>query len=85
MIKLAGSVCILGQGELWPGSASAGSGIGGGRCVGELLAALEDMGQEIRMARTPLPELLDRLALRCRSQAGDLLQETARRPAGGRA
>ena len=77
MIKLAGSVCILAGGALaWQRQRRERHRRR--QMLGELLAALEDMGQEIRMARTPLPELLDRRALRCRSQAGDLLQETAR-------
>lgn len=77
MIKLAGSVCILAGGALaWQRQRRERHRRR--QMLGELLEALEDMGQEIRMARTPLPELLDRLALRCRSQAGDLLQETAR-------
>lgn len=77
MMKLAGSVCILAGGALaWQRQRRERQRRR--QILGELLASLEDLEQEIRMARTPLPELMDRLALRCRSQAGELLRETAR-------
>ena len=77
MLKLLGSVCVLGGGALYWLIALA-ERRRTRTALGDLLSALRRMREEIRMARTPLPELLDRLALRCRSQAGDLLRETAR-------
>ncbi len=77
MMKLAGSVCVLAGGCLaWQRQHRERRRRR--QILGELLAALVDMDQEIRMARTPLPELLDRLAGRCRSEAEALLRETAR-------
>ncbi len=60
MLKLLGSLCILAGGWLVRREQVSA-------CrreldtLSDLLAALEAMGQEIRMARTPLPLLLDRL------------------------
>lgn len=60
MLKLVGSLCILGGGGLvwWMQMADGRREL---EVLSDLLAALGEMGEEIRMTRTPLPLLLDRL------------------------
>ena len=77
MSALAGSLCLLAAGGLvW-------------RCqhtarqrrrdtLADLTAALERLGEEIRLARTPLPTLLERLAGDCRPDAAALFTAAAR-------
>ena len=43
----------------------------------EMIASLRRMGEEIRLARTPLPDLLERLANSCQTDAGDFFREGA--------
>ena len=76
MLKLLGCVCILGGGVL-------------ARCVqtaerrremdtlSDLLWALRRMADEIRMARTPLPLMLERLASGCGPEAGAFFRAAA--------
>ena len=77
MRALAGSLCLLGAGLLaW-------------RCqylarqrrrdtLADLVNALERLGEEIRLARTPLPPLMEGLARQCRPDAAALLTAAAR-------
>ena len=84
MIKLAGSVCILAGGALaWQRQRRERHRRR--QMLGELLAALEDMGQEIRMARTPLPELLTGWRSAAGPRRGTFSGRRPGRPAGGRA
>ena len=66
MRTLAGSALILGGG-LWAFLRVRGEHRRRRNLLSDLLLALERMGEEIRMARTPLPHLLDRLAAACRA------------------
>ena len=43
----------------------------------EMTASLRRMGEEIRLARTPLPDLLERLAKGCRTDAAAFFREGA--------
>ena len=43
----------------------------------EMIAALHRMGEEIRLARTPLPELLERLEKSCRTDAATFFRKGA--------
>ena len=65
MLKLLGSICVLGGGMMCWLIALAEQ-----RqtrvALGDLLAALRRMREEIRMARTPLPLLLEALGADCR-------------------
>lgn len=76
MVKLAGSVLILAGGLLARRSRGA-------ECrrrldtLSDLLSALRRMGEEIRMARTPLPLLLERLASGCGPEAGTFFRTAA--------
>ena len=67
-MKLLGSVCILlGGASLWCLRMAER------RCrretLREVLFALRRMGEEVRMSRTPLPVLLERLARECETEA----------------
>lgn len=76
MVKLVGSVCIL---------------MGGGLAwwlqlqerrrrrdtLADLITVLRQMNEEIRMARTPMPELLRKLSSGCGSETAELLRTTA--------
>ena len=46
--------------------------------LADLAVSLERMGEEIRMARTPLPRLLEQLSRDCRPDAAALFQAAAR-------
>ncbi len=73
MLKILGSACVLGGGVL-------------ARCLqaaerrremdtlSDFLRALRRMTEEIRMARTPMPLLLERLAQGCGQEAGVFFQ-----------
>lgn len=69
MLKLLGSACILAGGVL-------ARYLHGLECrreldtLSDLLSALRRMAEEIRMARTVLPVLLDRLPAHCGPEAG---------------
>lgn len=68
MVKLLGSVCILSGGMLarWCRVRERRLRLD---TLSGLLAALRRMGEEIRLTRTPLPELLEGLAV-CAGPAG---------------
>lgn len=82
MRTLAGSALILGGG-LWAFLRVRGEHRRRRNLLSDLLLALERMGEEIRMARTPLPHLLDRLAADCRPEAASLLRAAARAARSG--
>ena len=82
MRTLAGSALILGGG-LWAFLRARGENRRRRNLLSDLLLALERMGEEIRMARTPLPHLLDRLAADCRPEAAALLRAAARAARSG--
>jgi stage III sporulation protein AB len=64
MIKLVGSLCVLGGGVMvvWQRHLERRHQ---GEVLRDLVHALGYMAEEIRMARTPLPQLLERLAADC--------------------
>ena len=65
MLKLLGSACVLGGGLLcWLMALSESRRTR--EDLSDLLAALRRMREEIRMARTPLPLLLEALGSDCR-------------------
>ena len=64
MLKLLGSICVLGGGLMFWLMALAEQRRTR-TALGDLLAALRRMREEIRMARTPLPLLLEALGLGC--------------------
>ena len=77
MRGLVGSLCILCGGLLaWQCQHTARQRRRD--TLADLLTALERMGEEIRMARTPLPRLLEQLARACRPDAAALFREAAR-------
>lgn len=82
MMKLVGSVLVFAAGGMvWTYRRQ-------GRrrqreLLGELAAALERMSAEIRLNRTPLPTLLQKLAEACGSEASALFVETNRALAAG--
>lgn len=82
MRTLAGSALILGGG-LWAFLRVRGEHRRRRNLLSDLLLALERMGEEIRMARTPLPHLLDRLAADCRPEAASLLRSAAKAARSG--
>lgn len=82
MRALAGSVLILGGG-LWAFLRVRGENRRRRNTLADLLGALERMGEEIRMARTPLPHLLERLAADCRPEAASLLRSAAKAARSG--
>lgn len=65
MLKLLGSACVLGGGLLCWLTALA-ERRRARTALGDLLTALRRMREEIRMARTPLPLLLEALGSDCR-------------------
>ena len=69
MLKLLGSACILGGGIL-ARYVQAAERRREMDTLSDLLWALRQMAEEIRMARTPLPLLLDRLSQGCGWEAG---------------
>lgn len=77
MVKLLGSVCILAGGGLaWWGQRTERRRRRD--TLRDLLSALRRMQEEIRMARTPLPLLLETLAADCREEAAELFRNTAK-------
>lgn len=65
MLKLLGSICVLGGGLLcWLTALAERRRTR--TALGDLLAALRRMREEIRMARTPLPLLMEALGSDCR-------------------
>jgi hypothetical protein len=77
MVKLMGSALVLGGGALcWWTALNRRRRVR--QILRDLTAALRRMGEEIRMARTPLPLLLEVLAEDCRSgEAAVLFRQTA--------
>lgn len=73
MLKILGSACVLGGGVLarWFQAAERRREMD---TLSDLLLALRRMAEEIRMARTPLPLLLDRLSQGCGPEAGSFFQ-----------
>ena len=73
MLKLLGSACVLGGGILarYIQMAERRREMD---TLSDLLWALRRMAEEIRMARTPLPLLLERLSQGCGREAGEFLQ-----------
>ena len=77
MLKLLGSVCVLGGGALYWLIALA-ERRRTRTALGDLLSALRRMREEIRMARTPLPLLLETLGSDCRGlETAALFQRSA--------
>lgn len=76
MLKLAGSLCVLAGGCLiwWRQLRERRRKR---NTLLELTTVLRRMGEEIRMARTPLPQLLEDLAEDCRGDAATLLRSAA--------
>ena len=77
MLKLLGSVCVLGGGALcWLIALAEQRRTR--TALGDLLATLRRMREEIRMARTPLPLLLETLGSDCRGlETAALFQRSA--------
>lgn len=76
MIKLMGSILILSGGVL----ARHFQALDRRRrmdTLSDLLSAIRRMGEEIRMTRTPLPVLLDRLAAGCGEDAGGFFERVS--------
>lgn len=76
MLKILGSACILGGGIL-ARYFQAAERRREMDTLSDLLWALRRMAEEIRMARTPLPLLLDRLSQGCGEAAGAFFREAA--------
>lgn len=76
MVKLLGSLCILSGGFLarW---AQAAERRRKRDTLSDLLTALRRMAEEIRMARTPLPDLLERLSRDCGPDAAAFFRTVA--------
>ena len=53
--------------------------------LNDCVTALEHMSEEIRMARTPLPQLMEKLARDCRPDAAALFQKAAKAARQGEA
>lgn len=76
MLKLLGSLCILGGGVL-ARYFQAAERRREMDTLSDLLWALRRMAEEIRMARTPMPLLLERLSQGCGETAGAFFQEVS--------
>ena len=77
MLKLLGSLCVLGGGVLaW--SAQRRERRRKRDTLSDLLRALRRMGEAIRIARTPLPPLLDSAASDCGPGAAAFFSAAAR-------
>lgn len=76
MVKLLGSLCILAGGAMarWVQAAERRRRRD---TLSDLLSALRRMAEEIRMARTPLPDLLERLSWDCGPDAVAFFQTAA--------
>ena len=76
MLKLLGSLCVLsGGGLVWRSCLAERRRQRETLC--DLLTALRRMAEEIRMARTPLPSLLDALAKSCGPEGADFFHQAA--------
>lgn len=75
MVKLLGSLCVFSGGALawWEQMAERRRKRD---TLSDLLAALRRMAEEVRMARTPLPMLLDTLSQGCGPEAAAFFQRT---------
>lgn len=82
MLKLLGSACILGGGILarYVQMAERRREMD---TLSDLLWALRRMAEEIRLARTPLPVLLERLAQGCGQDAGAFFRQASAAARGG--
>nr|WP_326125377.1 stage III sporulation protein AB [uncultured Oscillibacter sp.] len=76
MLKVLGSACILGGGIL-ARYLQAAERRREMDTLSDLLWALRRMAEEIRMARTPLPLLLERLSQGCGETAGAFFREVS--------
>lgn len=76
MMKLLGSLCILAGGAL-ARLAQMAERRRQRDTLSDLLTALRRMAEEIRMARTPLPDLLKRLSGDCSPEAAAFFRTTA--------
>lgn len=76
MVKLLGSLCILSGGAAawWVQAAERRRKR---ETLSDLLTALRRMAEEIRMARTPLPDLLESLARDCGPDAAAFFRASA--------
>lgn len=76
MIKVLGSLLVFGGGGMlwWFQMQSRRSRR---RILADLMLVLRRMQEEIRMMRTPLPELLEQLAEPCGAETGKLLRDMA--------
>ncbi|MDO4315906.1 MAG: stage III sporulation protein AB [Oscillospiraceae bacterium] len=76
MVKLLGSLCILAGGAMvrW---VQASERRRRRDTLSGLLAALRRMAEEIRMARTPLPDLLERLSRDCGAETAAFFHAAA--------
>nr|WP_325296933.1 hypothetical protein [uncultured Dysosmobacter sp.] len=76
MVKLLGSLCVLAGGALarW---AQVSERRRQRDTLSDLLTALRRMAEEIRMARTALPDLLERLAQDCGGDAAAFFRTAA--------
>ena len=81
MLKVLGSACILGGGMLvrYLHALERRREMD---TLSDLLSSLRKMAEEIRMARTPLPALLNHLAAGCGAEVGAFSDSGAVRPAG---
>ena len=82
MLRLLGSLCVASGGVLaWYVQRAERRRERDARS--DLLRAFRRMGEEVRMARTPLPALLSALAADCGEPAAAFFQAVSRAAAGG--
>jgi len=77
VVKLLGSLCILSAGG-WIWWSRLAERKRRERVLQDLMAVLRYMKTEIRLARTPLPILLEYLSKTCQSDTARLLTDTAK-------
>lgn len=78
MLKLAGALCVLLGAGLYVGAALGERR----RCrtaLADLVRSLRRLGEEVRLARTPLPALLTALSADCGPDAGAFFRDGADR------
>lgn len=82
MVKLLGSLCILAGGGLaWWFQAQERRRRR--ETLSDLIMVLRQMSEEIRISRTPLPALLQKLAANCGGEAAELFQTAAKAASRG--
>lgn len=76
MLNILGSICILGGGVLavWQQLRERRRRR---EVLADLIDALRHMAEEIRLMRTPLPQLLEQAAMGCREDAATFFQEVS--------